>query len=595
MKNKLVSLLLALALLCSMAAFGAAEEEADGPEKYLGNPMPDFTVTTITGETFTLSEALKTKKAVLVNLWATWCGPCRMEFPYMEQAYEAYKDDVEIIALSVEETDTTEKMQAFAEENGMTFLVASDTGVGLGDIFVTEGIPTTVLVDRFGNVVLIEVGSQTRVEAFTGAFDALISDDYTETTVMDGFPRSKPAVSGSAEGMLAEVLGLNFYVASSRDEYAWPFVIANDDGKNCVAASNAGQNESYAELLVCINAKEGEVFTFNAKINTEEMYDKFTVSLNGEKVKAFSGEKDWFSYAVALQEGFNEISLTYTKDEMDDVDDPDECVLLDDFALVSGEEAAAALAANPVYNYISETSYIELLNESAREIVFEGATDVLNEVFPEETKYYILNDEAILFTAAIGVGIDPEDAYAYSNCDGSLWTAYDLTGESFEAAVDKMDETGYPYTSISLQSNETLFGNITVMVDEPNANAFEQLLQESGIDVTWKYADGSERETDEIALEADAEAEELPETVVYTAIFTDQNGDAVPGCVINFCTDEACTPVFSDENGIATFEGAPYEYHLQVIKVPQGYSFDTTQEFIAPLLGGELEYTVNKD
>ncbi len=175
-------LVLAALLLCLTFSAASAESAAEG---YLGNPLPDFTVTTIAGDDFTLSEALKTKKAVLINLWATWCPPCEMEFPFMEEAYEQYKDQVEIIALSVETSDTKKMLTQYAEEHGMTFPVASDSTVGLGRIFANSGIPTTVLVDRFGNVTLIEVGAQPSVSFFSRAFDILLSDDYTETRLLN--------------------------------------------------------------------------------------------------------------------------------------------------------------------------------------------------------------------------------------------------------------------------------------------------------------------------------------------------------------------------------------------------------------------------
>ncbi len=77
--------------------------------------------------------------------------------------------------------------------------------------------------------------------------------------------------------------------------------------------------------------------------------------------------------------------------------------------------------------------------------------------------------------------------------------------------------------------------------------------------------------------------------------FVDQDGEPVPGCVINFCTDETCVPTFADEEGIAVFEGMPYAYHLQVIKVPEGYSFDTAYEFyVDEEAGGTMTVTVQK-
>ena len=69
----------------------------------------------------------------------------------------------------------------------------------------------------------------------------------------------------------------------------------------------------------------------------------------------------------------------------------------------------------------------------------------------------------------------------------------------------------------------------------------------------------------------------------------------MPGCIVNFCTEEMCVPAVADENGVATFTGEPYAYHLQVIRVPEGYSFDTAQEFTADPNGGEVRFTVNKN
>ena len=68
--------------------------------------MADFTVETIDGGTFTLSQALQDHELVLVNLWATWCGPCAYEFPFLQTAWEQNQDKVAVIALSVEPDDT---------------------------------------------------------------------------------------------------------------------------------------------------------------------------------------------------------------------------------------------------------------------------------------------------------------------------------------------------------------------------------------------------------------------------------------------------------------------------------------------------------
>ena len=80
--KKMLALVLALAMCLGCVAL--AEETA--MVYALGAPLPDFTFTDINGVSHTLSETLKEKEMVLINLWATWCGPCESEFPFLEEA-----------------------------------------------------------------------------------------------------------------------------------------------------------------------------------------------------------------------------------------------------------------------------------------------------------------------------------------------------------------------------------------------------------------------------------------------------------------------------------------------------------------------------
>ena len=145
-------------------------EQPDIPEE-AEDAMPDFTVSTIDGGSFTLSEARREKDLILINLWATWCPPCRMEFPYLQEAYLQYQDRVAVIALSVEPTDTSDVLAEFAAEYGLTFPIANDGEADLATYFQVNAIPTSVLVDRSGRVVWQEVGAQTSAEAFAEIFE----------------------------------------------------------------------------------------------------------------------------------------------------------------------------------------------------------------------------------------------------------------------------------------------------------------------------------------------------------------------------------------------------------------------------------------
>ncbi|MBR2663190.1 MAG: TlpA family protein disulfide reductase, partial [Clostridia bacterium] len=142
--NKVILILLALSLFLAVSAY------AEDGSSLLGKPFQDFTVTDIDGNTFILSEALKDHEAVLINFWASWCGPCRAEFPAINKVYEEYKDKVAFIALSAEPCDTNEVISSFRAENGLTLPMGRDEDCKLYDTANTSSIPVTVIVDRFG-------------------------------------------------------------------------------------------------------------------------------------------------------------------------------------------------------------------------------------------------------------------------------------------------------------------------------------------------------------------------------------------------------------------------------------------------------------
>ena len=169
--KKLTTLALVLMLVFTLAVSGA---QAD-PEAMYGQPFPDLSIQTIDGGTFTLSESLKTHDLVVINFWATWCGPCCMEFPYLQEAWEKYADRVDVIAMSVERTDTEKVLKSFAKKNGLTFPIGRDEKKLL-DKMHGDAIPTTLIVDRDGKVVSVEIGAKMSVEEFTDLFDSLLNE-----------------------------------------------------------------------------------------------------------------------------------------------------------------------------------------------------------------------------------------------------------------------------------------------------------------------------------------------------------------------------------------------------------------------------------
>ena len=82
--------------------------------------------------------------------------------------------------------------------------------------------------------------------------------------------------------------------------------------------------------------------------------------------------------------------------------------------------------------------------------------------------------------------------------------------------------------------------------------------------------------------------------VDFEITILDQDGNPVPGCVVNFCTEESCVPVIADENGLVSFSAAPYAYHLQILSLPDGYDYTGTDDLFVKAEGDSLTLTVTK-
>lgn len=147
----------------------------------LGDVIHDFTLAVADGTEYELSEVLKEKKAVVLNFWYINCGPCKMEFPYLQEAYEQYKDDIEVIAINPVD-GTNDSIATFAQDMGLTFPMAVGETEWETCMELTA-YPTTVVIDRYGTIAMIHKGMVTETEVFTSIFEYFTSDDYKQTTI----------------------------------------------------------------------------------------------------------------------------------------------------------------------------------------------------------------------------------------------------------------------------------------------------------------------------------------------------------------------------------------------------------------------------
>lgn len=195
--KKLIGMLLAVVLTAILSSPVYADAVA-GLEP--GQAMPDFTVSLTDGSTATLSEVLEEKELVVLNIFASWCGPCEIEFPEMEKVRETKKEQMEIIAVSGDPDDTMEMIDEYKKSHELSFPMGL-AGDALGFIEL-EAYPTTVFVDRNGNVGLVKIGAFVSQEDFEEKVDLFLSPDY------DGKPlETEKAVDYSLYFLLWIVLG----------------------------------------------------------------------------------------------------------------------------------------------------------------------------------------------------------------------------------------------------------------------------------------------------------------------------------------------------------------------------------------------------
>jgi cytochrome c biogenesis protein CcmG, thiol:disulfide interchange protein DsbE len=142
-------LILGLAVFLGISALFGIGLAKQGQTQPTSGPAPDFSLSTFGGETYTLSELRG--KVVIINFWASWCEPCRIEAPELEAVWQRYQGR-DVVMLGVAYTDTERGALAFIDEFDQTYPNGLDLGTRISREYQITGVPETFVVDQEGNV-----------------------------------------------------------------------------------------------------------------------------------------------------------------------------------------------------------------------------------------------------------------------------------------------------------------------------------------------------------------------------------------------------------------------------------------------------------
>ncbi len=123
----------------------------------LDAPAPSFELESLSGELVRLEDFRG--QHILLNFWATWCGPCRLEMPAFQDRFKEHGGDLQIVAVNFDEPQ--HEVQNFVDELGLTFEILLDPGAEIQRLYQVRGYPTSYFVDAEGVIRVIHIGLMT--------------------------------------------------------------------------------------------------------------------------------------------------------------------------------------------------------------------------------------------------------------------------------------------------------------------------------------------------------------------------------------------------------------------------------------------------
>lgn len=522
----------------------------------LGDVMQDFTFTVADGTEYKLSRLLQEKKAVVLNFWYLSCNPCKQEFPYLQEAYEAYQNDIALLAIDPVDADNTQ-ITAYAEELKLTF------PMGAGDpaweaAMKIGAYPTTVVIDRFGTVALIHTGSLPDSQKFKDIFAFFTAEDYVQTAVEDveslfitepeaDAVENPVDISGQNSFQLTVEPGKIHYVNVHKMQNVWLQVNNSDIYVEYSGKKYTASNGSVGLLISAPSTFEPANVGFG---NSGEKTQTFTVTLSN-----LAGSYE------------NPHKLQLGEFTVNEAAGNDQGVYFSYTAQQDGHFRLECLSVSPSVDY--DISIMNLTTSVMRTLTDDGETGKKAVVMPMNQGEKV----------RVIIGTLPDSSNNYPAAAFKMLASF--TAGEVEDVVE-VERSSYAVT-VTDESRKPVAG-VSINVSGTKDNRASAVTDEKGVATFWIPKDtyagalvipkGYEASTVQFSLTPDAPFVSLKldtvipeETADYTVRVTDEKGNALSDVVVVIGNTFGTTG--ADGSYTATL---PKDTYKVMVVVPSGYS-----------------------